>query len=257
MPKWGRNGSEMGSPATTIASPPRSTASPRRPTLLLLCVAVAWVRRSRPCERPRQGLRCPCRRGVVQVRRVGEVVDENQDLVQLLHLELLAGLGDLALLADDLPQRRLVPVLEVDLLPVRGHLHGLLDVLLHAAPAVVHVDVDALKAASVLLQDHGDQGHRLAQLARPEQNAGRGQFGHHWVAWLLASVVWGWEDLDLAHALTTAPCNRRRSSTSVFNPRARQNPRKMMPRRRSQAGAGAGGPNLPRRPRSWTGARAR
>ena len=76
-------------------------------------------------------------------------------------------------LADDLPQRRLVPVLEVDLLPVRGDLHGLLDVLLHGAPAVVHVDaraedVDALKAAPVLLQDHGDQGHRLARLARPE-----------------------------------------------------------------------------------------
>ena len=89
---------------------------------------------------------------LVQARRVREVVDENQDLVELLHLELLAGLGDLALLADDLPQRRLVPVLEVDLLPVRGDFHGLLDVLLHGAPAVVHVDawaedVDALKAA--------------------------------------------------------------------------------------------------------------
>ena len=160
---------------------------------------------------------------LVQVRRVGEVVDENQDLVQLLHLELLAGLGDLALLADDLPQRRLVPVLEVDLLPVGWDLHGLLDVLLHGAPAVVHVDaraedVDALKAASVLLQDHADQGHRLARLARPEQNAGRGQFGHHWVAWLLAPVVWGREDLDLAHALVlpTAPGSRRRGSTSAL-----------------------------------------
>ena len=139
----------------------------------------------------------------MQVRAVGEVVYENQDLVELLRLELLAGLGDLALLADDLPQRRLVPVLEVDLLPVGGDFHGLL-----GAPPVVHVDaraedVDALKAASVLLQNHADHGHRLARLARSEQNSGSRQFGHHWVAWLLAPVVWGWEDLDLAHTLPT------------------------------------------------------
>ena len=145
---------------------------------------------------------------LVQVRAVGEVVYENQDLVELLHLELLAGLGDLALLADDLPQRRLVPVLEVDLLPVRGDFHGLLDVLLHGAPAIIDVDaraedVDALKAAPVLLQNHADQGHRFARLAWSEQNSGRRQFGHHWVAWLLAPVVGSREDLDLAHTLPT------------------------------------------------------
>ena len=217
------NGSEMGSPAATIASPPGSTASLRRPLTLLLSVA------GRPgCVEavPAKGLvrafTVRVAGPLVQVRRVGEVVYENQDLVQLLHLELLAGLGDLALLADDLPQRRLVPVLEVDLLPVGWNLHGLLNVLLHGAPAVVHVDaraedVDPLKAAPVLLQNHADQGHRLARLARSEQNSGRRQFGH-WVAWLLAPVVWGWEDLDLAHALVlpTAPGSRRRGSASAL-----------------------------------------
>ena len=61
----------------------------------------------------------------------------------------------------------------------------------------------------VLLQDHADPDHRLARLARSKQNSGRGQFGHHWVAWLLAPVFGSREDLDLAHALPTARGSRR------------------------------------------------
>ena len=151
---------------------------------------------------------------LVQVGAVGKVVYENQDLVQLLHLELLGGLGDLSLLADDLAQGCLVPILKgVDF-------HGFLDVPLDRPPAVVHVyawrkEVDALKAAAVLFENHGDQGHRLARLARPEQNAGGGELGHHRVVGLLAPVVWGREDLDFSHRrfLSRAPGSIGRDST--------------------------------------------
>ena len=96
---------------------------------------------------------------LVQVGAVGKVVYENQDLVQLLHLELLAGLGDLSLLADDLAQGRLVPILKVDLLPGRVNFHGFLDVLLDRSPAIIDINrgaehVDPLEAASVLIQNH-------------------------------------------------------------------------------------------------------
>ena len=68
---------------------------------------------------------------LVQVGAVGEVVDQDQDVVQLLQLHLLGHLCDLALLVYDASQGRLVPVLEVNLLPVGVNLHGFLDVLLH------------------------------------------------------------------------------------------------------------------------------
>ena len=104
---------------------------------------------------------------LVEVAGIGLVVDHDQNLVQPLHLQLLAGFGDLPLLVDDSAQRCLVPVLEVHLLAVRGDLHGLLDVLVDRLPAIIHIygrrdDKDALEAASVLLQDHADEGRALA-----------------------------------------------------------------------------------------------
>ena len=141
---------------------------------------------------------------LVQVRAVGEVVDDYQDLVQAAHFELLARLRDLALLVDDAPQGALVPVLEVDLLAGRVDAHRVFDVLLHWAPAVVDVDRgakhhDALEAAAVLLQDHADQGDRLAALRGPDEDAGHGQSGHHRIGGLLHLVGRRGEDLDLAH----------------------------------------------------------
>ena len=73
------------------------------------------------------------------------------DLVQLLHLQLLGRLGDLALLLDDAPQRRLVPLVPVGLLPFGVHPQVLLDVLLDGNPAVVDV-----KHAPILLQNQAD-----------------------------------------------------------------------------------------------------
>ena len=116
-----------------------------------------------------EGVQGRVARPLVQVRGVREIVDDDQNLVEPLHAELLAGLRDLALLLDDAAQRRLVPVLEVDLLAVGVDLHGLLDVLLDGLPAVVDVhggaeDVNPLEAAPVLLQDQADQRHRLSAL---------------------------------------------------------------------------------------------
>ena len=162
-------------------------------------------------------------RSLVQVGAIRKVVNENQDLVQLLHLHLLGHLRDLALLVDDAAQGRFVPVLEVDLLPVCVHLHGFFDVLLDGPPAVVHVDarrkeVDALEAAPVLFKNHGDQGHRLARLRGTDKDPSGGELRHHRVVGLLALVVWGREDLDLPHAcaLPTALGSTGRSSTSAW-----------------------------------------
>ena len=167
-----------------------------------------------------QGVQRRVAGSLVQVGRICEIVNEDQDLVQLLHLHLLGHLGYLALLVDDAPQGRLVPVLEVDLLPVGVHLHGFLDVLFDRPPAVVHVyawrkEVDALKAAAVLFENHGDQGHRLARLAGPEQNAGGGELWDYRVVGLLALVLWGREDLDLSHRcfLSRVPGSIGRDST--------------------------------------------
>ena len=77
---------------------------------------------------------------LVESRRVCVIIDDDQNLVELLHFQLLARLGDLALLIDDPAQSGFIPVLEVDLLAVRRDLHDLLDVLLHGSPAVIDVD---------------------------------------------------------------------------------------------------------------------
>ena len=73
----------------------------------------------------------------VQLRHVRKVVQDDQHLVQFLHLQLLGRLGDLALLLDDAAQRRLVPVLPVRLFSFGIHPQVLLDILLDGNPAVV------------------------------------------------------------------------------------------------------------------------
>ena len=118
--------------------------------------------------------------------------------------------------------RRLVPLLEVGLLPVHRHLHGLLDVLLDGAPAVVYVDagaehVDSFEAAPVLLQNHADQRHGLARLARPKQYTSHRQFGDHRVLRLLARILGRRKQLYLAHGLSLEAGGRgTRGNTSFF-----------------------------------------
>ena len=52
----------------------------------------------------------------VELWAICKVVADYQHLIQLLHLQLLGCLGDLALPLDDAPQRRLVPLVPVSLL---------------------------------------------------------------------------------------------------------------------------------------------
>ena len=113
---------------------------------------------------------------LVELRAICVVVQDNQHLVQFLHLQLLGRLGDLALPLDDAPQRRLVQLVVVGLLALRVHPQVLLDVLLDGDPAVVDVyagaeDVDFLKDSAILLQNHADQRHSLARFGRPEEDA--------------------------------------------------------------------------------------
>ena len=101
-------------------------------------------------------------------RRICKVVADYQHLIQLLHLQLLGCLRDLALLQDDAAQRRLVPLVPVRLLPFGVHPQVLLDVLLDGNPAVIDVDgrakdVDSLKHAAILLQNQADQSHGFAR----------------------------------------------------------------------------------------------
>ena len=104
---------------------------------------------------------------LVQLRRVSKVVDDYKHLVQFLHLQLLGRLRDLALL-HDAPQRRLVPLVPIGLLPLCVHPQVLLDVLLDGGPAVVDVDtwaedVNSVKDAAILLQNQADQSHGFAR----------------------------------------------------------------------------------------------
>ena len=105
--------------------------------------------------------------GFVELRHVGHIVTDYQDLVQFLHPQLLGRLRDLALLLDDAAQRRLVPLVPVGLLPLGVHPQVPLDVLLDGDPAVVYVDgraedVNSLKDAAILLQNQADQRHGFA-----------------------------------------------------------------------------------------------
>ena len=95
--------------------------------------------------------------GLVQLRAICVVVQDNQHLVEFLHLQLLRCLGDLALPLDDPPQRCLVPLVVVGLFPLGINPQVLLYVLLYRDPAVVDIDgrakyVDFLKDAAVLLR---------------------------------------------------------------------------------------------------------
>ena len=99
---------------------------------------------------------------LVESGGVRMVVDNRQNLVELLHLELLARLGNLALLVDDPAQSGFIPVLEVYLFAIRRDLHHLFDVPLDRAPAVIDVDArakndDPFEAVAVLLQNHADE----------------------------------------------------------------------------------------------------
>ena len=99
----------------------------------------------------------------VQLRLVREIVDHDQNLVKLLEAQLLRGPGDLLLLLDDGAKGSLVPLVEVDLLPLRVDAHVLLDEAFHGLPGVVDLDrgaedVDALEdrltaTRHVLIQD--------------------------------------------------------------------------------------------------------
>ena len=99
-------------------------------------------------------------------RLVREIVDHDQNLVKLLEAQLLRSPGDLLLLLDDGAKGSLVPLVEVDLLPLRVDAHLLLDEAFHGLPGVVDLhrgaeDVDALEdrltatrqARHVLIQD--------------------------------------------------------------------------------------------------------
>ena len=106
---------------------------------------------------------------LVELRRVCEIVYDHQNLVEPLHLQLLAGVGDLALLLDDAPQRRLVPIVPVGLFALCVHAQVLLDVALDGDPPVVDVDrgtenVHTLEDAAILLQYEADQRHSFAAL---------------------------------------------------------------------------------------------
>ena len=112
---------------------------------------------------------------LVESGGVRMVVDNHQNLVELLHLELLARLGNLALLIDDPAQSGFIPVLEVYLLAIRRHLHHLFDVPLDRTPAVIDVDArakndDPFEAVAVLLQNHADKRGGLPRLARTHKH---------------------------------------------------------------------------------------
>ena len=94
----------------------------------------------------------------VELRAICEVVADYQHLIQLLHLQLLGCLGDLALPLDDPPQRCLVPLVVVGLFPLGINTQVLLYVLLDGDPAVVDIDgrtedIDFLEDSAVLLQE--------------------------------------------------------------------------------------------------------
>ena len=103
---------------------------------------------------------------LVQLRRVSKVVDDYKHLAN--SGQLLGRLRDLALLLNNAPQRRLVPLVPIRLLPLCVHPQVLLNVLLDGGPAVVYVDtraedVNSLKDATILLQNQADQSHGFAR----------------------------------------------------------------------------------------------
>ena len=160
----------------------------------------------------------------VQFRLVREIVNDHQHLVELFESQLLGGPRDLLLLLYDGPQRPLVPLVEVDLLPFGVDAHLVLYELLDGLPAVVDLyarrkDVDALKHAgtvrrAILFQDRADDRDRLPALRGPQEYARAGHLWHHAISRLLRGEVGIWEQLDWAHSLSRAPCSTR--STCCF-----------------------------------------
>ena len=97
--------------------------------------------------------------GFMQLRHVRKVVQDNQHLIQFLHLQLLGRLRCAAA-----PPRPSPPV---RLFPFGVHPQVLLDVIVDGNPAVVDgngrtEDVDSLEDAPVLLQNQADQSHGFA-----------------------------------------------------------------------------------------------
>ena len=138
--------------------------------------------------------------GLVQLRAICVVVQDNQHLVEFLHLQLLRCLGDLALPLDDPPQRCLVPLVVVGLFPLGINPQVLLYVLLYRDPAVVDIDgrakyVDFLEDAAVFLF----QRHGFAGLAGAEEDTCAWYQGHHGVRGLLTAILSRRKQLDLPH----------------------------------------------------------
>ena len=76
---------------------------------------------------------CRCR-PLMELWAICEVVADYKHLIQLLHLQLLGCLGDLALPLDDAPQRCLVPLVVVGLFPLGINPQVLLYVLFSKTP---------------------------------------------------------------------------------------------------------------------------
>ena len=140
---------------------------------------------------------------LVQLRRVSKVVDDYKHLVQFLHFQLLGRLRDLALLLDDAPQRRLVPLVPIGLLPLCVHPQVLLNVLLDGDPAVVDVDtraedVNSLKDAAILSRIRLIRATVLPDFDGPRKMP-------HGVRGLLTAILCRRKQLDLPHSFALLP----------------------------------------------------
>ena len=145
----------------------------------------------------------------VQLRLIGEVVDYYKNLEKLFEPQLLRLACEPLLLLDDSAQGPLVPLVEVDLLPVRVDAHVMFYEVLHGLPGIVDLnarrhDYDSFKdgltaGCAVLVQNGRDQGHRLPGFARPQEDAGARHAGDDRVAWLFRGVFGGGEELHLSH----------------------------------------------------------
>ena len=130
----------------------------------------------------------------VELRLVREIVNYDENFVQFFEAQFLGFAGDLLLLLDDAAEGSLIPLVEVDLLPLRVHAHAVLDEFLDRFPGIVDLDrgaedVDALEdrltaGRQVLVQDGADECYRLPRFARPEEDASAGHAGNDRVAWL-------------------------------------------------------------------------
>ena len=160
----------------------------------------------------------------VQFRLVGIVINDHQRLIELFEPQLLGGLRDLLLLLYDGPQGPLVPLVEVDLLPVGVDAHLVLYELLDRLPAIIDVyrwteAKHSFKHAgtvrrAILFQDRADDRDCLPALARPQKNPRVRYRRHHGISRLLRAVRGSREQLDWPHVLPRVPCSTR--STCCF-----------------------------------------